>query len=141
MFQEGIVEIFTTQVCISSSCLYSEYTTADVKKRNIESSSSQVEDQNVLFGLGLTVETVRNSSSGRLVDNPKDIKTSNGTSIFSGKTLRVIEVSRYPRNGELLSKNSGYEKKSHVTTAFLTVFPSFASEISLILERTMAEIS
>jgi hypothetical protein len=104
VFKEGIVEIFTTQVCVSSSCLYSEHTTADVKKRNIKSSSSQVEDQNVLFGLGLTVETVRNSSSSWLVDDPKDIKTSNGTSIFSGKTLGVIEVSRYARKRGIVVK-------------------------------------
>ena len=37
---------------------------------------------------------------------------------------------------------SGEENRyTDVTTAFLTVFPSFASEISFILERTIADIS
>lgn len=83
---------------VSSSCLYSKHSAADIKKRNIESSPSQVEDQNILFRLGLTVETVSNSSSSRLVDDTKNIETRNGTGVFGGKTLGVIEVSRYTRN-------------------------------------------
>lgn len=98
MFQKGIVEIFTTQVCVSSSCLYSEHTATDVKKRNIEGSSSQVEDQNIFLRLRLTIKTIRNSSSSRLVDDTKDIETCDGTGIFGGKTLGVIEVSRYTGN-------------------------------------------
>lgn len=40
VLQKVVIKILTTQVSISSSSLDSEDTTADVKQRNIESSSS-----------------------------------------------------------------------------------------------------
>jgi len=51
MLQEGVVEILTTQVSVTSSGLYREYTTANIQKRNIESSSAQIENENVLLSL------------------------------------------------------------------------------------------
>jgi hypothetical protein len=73
VLQEGVVEILTTQVRISSSGLDSENTTADVQERNIESSSSKIEDENVLLSLGLTIKTICNGGSGGLVDDTENI--------------------------------------------------------------------
>ena len=73
MLQEGVIEIFTTQVSISGGGLDSEDTTADVQKRDIESSSSKIEDENVLLSLGLTVKTICNGGSGGLVDDTENI--------------------------------------------------------------------
>ena len=95
VLQEGVVEVLTTQVSISGSGLDGEDTTADVQERHIEGSSSKIEDEDVLLGLRLTVETIGDSGSGGLVDDTKNIETSNGTSILGGKTLRVVEVGRH----------------------------------------------
>ena len=73
MLQESVVEILTTQVGISSSRLDSEDTTANVQERNIKSSSSKIEDKNVLLGLGLTIKTVCNGGSSRFVDDTENI--------------------------------------------------------------------
>jgi hypothetical protein len=73
VLQEGVVEILTTQVSISGSGLDSEDTTADVQERNIESSSSKIEDENVLLSLGLTIKTICNGGSGGLVDDTENI--------------------------------------------------------------------
>jgi len=140
VLQESVVEILTTQVGISSSGLDSEDTTADVQERNIESPSSKIEDENVLLGLGLTIETVCNGGSSGFVDDTENIQTSDGTSIFGGETLRVVEVGR-DATSRLEAVANGVKGNTHVTTAFLTVLPSLASEISFILDRTMEEIS
>ena len=40
----------------------------------------------------LRVETVRDSSGGRLVDDTEDIETSNSTSILGSLMLNVVDV-------------------------------------------------
>lgn len=77
---------------ISSSSLDSKDTTVDVKERNIKCSSSEIENQDILLGFALAIKTVSDSSSSGFVDNAENIKTCNDSSIFSGKTLRIIEV-------------------------------------------------
>jgi hypothetical protein len=79
-------------VSIPSSSLDSKDTTTDVKERNIESSSSQIENQNILLCLALAIKTVSDSSSSRFVYNAENIETRNSSSILGGKTLRIIEV-------------------------------------------------
>src|SRR5690606_36250746 len=66
----------------------------DVKKGNIESSSSKIVDKDVTFLLRLSgSETVGNGGSGWLVDDTKDVHARDGTSILGGLTLVVVEVS------------------------------------------------
>jgi len=73
VLQEGVVEILTTQVSISGSGLDSEDTATDVQERDIESSSSKIEDENVLLSLGLTIKSICNGGSGGFVDNTENI--------------------------------------------------------------------
>ena len=77
---------------ITRGGLDGEDTTRDVQEGDIESSSSEIEDEDVLLGLRLAVETVGDGSSGGFVDDTEDLETSDGTSILGGETLRVIEV-------------------------------------------------
>jgi hypothetical protein len=93
VLKEGVVEVLTTQVGVTGSSLNGENTTADVQQGDIESSSSKIEDKDVLLSLGLTVKTVGDGSSGGLVDDTENIETGDGTSILGSKTLRVVEVS------------------------------------------------
>ena len=92
MVDETVVEVLTTQVSVTSGGLDGENATRDVKERNIESTSSEVEDKDVLLGRGLGVKTVGDGSSGGLVDDTEDLEAGNGTRVLGGKTLRVVEV-------------------------------------------------
>lgn len=92
VLQEGVIEVFTTQVSVTCSCLHCEDTTTDVEQRNIEGSSTEIEDQNVLLRFRLTIQTVRDGSGSGLVDDTEDVEASDETSILSCQTLRVIEV-------------------------------------------------
>ena len=92
--QEVVIEVLTTQVSVTSSGLDGEDTTSDVQEGDIESSSTEIENENILLGAGLTVKTVSNGSGSGLVDDTENIETSDSTGILGSKTLRVVEVSR-----------------------------------------------
>ena len=79
MLQEGVVEVLTSQVGVTSSGLYGKDTSGNVEERNIECSSTQIEDQYVLLGGRLGVETVGNGGSSGLVDDSENLETSDGT--------------------------------------------------------------
>ena len=96
---KAVVEIFTTKMGITSSGLDLENTLLDGQERNIESSSSEIENQNIAFADDLLVETVGNSGSSGLVDDTEHVHAGNGPSIFGGLTLRIVEVRRNSDDG------------------------------------------
>ena len=87
-----VVKVLTTKVSVTSSGLDLEDTLLDGKQRDIESTTTQVKDEDIALTLDLLVETVSNGSGGRLVDDSEDVEASNQTSILGGLTLRVVEV-------------------------------------------------
>jgi hypothetical protein len=92
-FDKLVIEIFTSQVSISGSSLDFEDTILNGEEGNIESTTSEIEDQNILFTSTFLIKTVSNSSSGGFVDDTEDVETRDGTSILGGLSLRVVEVS------------------------------------------------
>lgn len=58
---------------------------------DIECSSSQIEDENVL--LSFLIKTIGNGGSSGLVQDSDDIEASDDTGILGGLSLRVIEIS------------------------------------------------
>jgi len=91
---DTVVEVLSTQVRVTGSCEYLEYTVLDGKERDIEGSSSEVEDEDVALASGLLVETVGDGGGGRLVDDSEDIEAGNGAGVLGGLSLRVVEVGR-----------------------------------------------
>lgn len=79
---------------ISCSSLNFEDTIIKSKKRDIKSTTTKIKDKYVLFTLTFLIKSVSNSCCGRFVNNTEDIETSNGTSILSSLSLRIIEISR-----------------------------------------------
>ena len=78
---------------LTSGGLDGKDTTLDVKKRNIESTTTEIVDEDVPLLLGLSgAETVGDSGGGRLVDDTENVETSNGTGVLGGLTLVVVEV-------------------------------------------------
>nr|AAC04953.1 Yal004wp [Saccharomyces cerevisiae] len=77
---------------VTSGGLNFKDTVFNEQQRDIESTTTQVENQDVFF-LTLLVQTVSNGSGGRFVNNTQDIQTSNGTSILGSLSLRIVEVS------------------------------------------------
>lgn len=87
---------------VTSGSLDGENTALDVKKRDIESTTAQIVDQDVALLLGLSrAQTVGNSGSSRLVNDTKDVEASNSTGILGSLTLIVVEVGRNSDDGLL----------------------------------------
>ena len=82
-----------SQVSVTSGGLDGEDTTLDVKKGNIESTTTEIVDEDVPLLLGLSgAETVGDSGGGRLVDDTENVETGNGTGVLGSLTLVVVEV-------------------------------------------------
>lgn len=88
---QGNIEIFTSKMGIAVGGLDLEDTRLDLENGDIESSTTKIVDSDDVVG-GL-VKTVSESGSSRLVDDTKNVETSNLTSILGGLTLGVVEVS------------------------------------------------
>jgi hypothetical protein len=89
---ETVVEVLTTQVSVTSGGLDFEDTLLDGEERNIESSSTEIEDEDVALALDLLVETVGDGGSGGLVDDTEDVHSGDGTGVLGGLTLGVVKV-------------------------------------------------
>ena len=87
-----VIEILTTQVGVTVGGLDLEDTFLDGKEGDIESTTTKIEDEDVLLLLRLSIETVGNGSSGWLVDDSKNVETRDGSGILSGLSLGIVEI-------------------------------------------------
>ncbi|BAO38916.1 putative uncharacterized protein YAL004W [Kluyveromyces marxianus DMKU3-1042] len=100
---------------VTSGSLNFEDTVFDGQQRNIESTTTQVKDQNVLFTFVLLVQTVSNGSGGWFVDDSQNVQTSNGTSILGCLSLGIVEVSWNGNNGIVdLATQVGFSSFLHL---------------------------
>jgi hypothetical protein len=90
---EPVVEVLTTQVGVTGGGLDLEDTLLNGQEGDIESSSTEIEDEDVPLTGGLLVETVGDGGSSGLVDDTEDVQATDGTSVLGGLTLGVVEVS------------------------------------------------
>jgi len=95
---KAIVEVLTTQVGVTIGSLDLEDTVIDGQEGNVESSTTQVENQNVALTSSLFVKAISNSGGSWLVNDSLNIQTGNGTSVFSCLSLGIIKVSRHSDN-------------------------------------------
>lgn len=98
--QEVVIEIFAAQMCVSCGSFDCEDATSDVQKGHVESSTAQIENEDMLFLLALGVETIGDCGSCRFIDDTQNVKTGNSTGILGGETLGVIKIRRYSVNTE-----------------------------------------
>lgn len=89
---ETVIEVLATQVGVTGSGLDLEDTLLDGEERNIEGTTTKIEDENVLLTLLLLVKTVGDGSSSRLVDDTENVETGDQTGVLGGLALRVVEV-------------------------------------------------
>ena len=95
---DAVVEVLTTKVGITSGGQDLEDTFVNREERNIESSTTEIVDNDLGF-LALFVKTIGDGGSSRLVDDTEDLEAGNGTGILGGLTLGVVEVGWDGDNG------------------------------------------
>jgi hypothetical protein len=88
-----VIEIFSTEMGVTVGGLDLEDTFFNGEEGNIESSTTEIEDEDVLLLLLLSVESVGNSSGGWLVDDSKNVDSGDGSGILGSLSLGVVEIS------------------------------------------------
>ncbi|CAH2006658.1 unnamed protein product [Acanthoscelides obtectus] len=104
VIHDPLVKVLTSQMGISIGGDYLEHAVIDRQKGYIESTTAQIEHQDVLLAI-LFVQTVRDSGCGRLVDDTHHVQTGDDTwKENTGLSLSIIEVSWHSHNsvGNLL---------------------------------------
>uniref|UniRef100_A0A7C8YMH2 Uncharacterized protein n=1 Tax=Opuntia streptacantha TaxID=393608 RepID=A0A7C8YMH2_OPUST len=102
----SIVKVLATKMGVSSSGFHLKDTLLNSEQRHIKGPTTKIENQYILLTNtgGLFVKTISNGSSSWLIDDTHDIESRDDSSIFSGLTLRVIEVGRNSYNSILHSR-------------------------------------
>src|ERR1700722_15818151 len=107
VIDQSVIEILATQVGITGSRLDLEDTFLDCQQRHIESSSSEIKNENVPLANDFLIETVSNGSCGGLVDDAKDVQPRDRSRVFGGLPLRVVEVCRDRYYSVVASRTQG----------------------------------
>ena len=89
---ETIIKIFSAKMGITSGGLDFENTLLNSEERDVESSSTEIEDEDVAFAGNLLVETIGDSGRSGFIDDSENVHPRDGASIFCGLPLRVVEV-------------------------------------------------
>lgn len=79
MVDHSVVEIFTTQVSITSCGLDFKDSIFNSKDGHIESTTTQIKDKDIALLAALLVKTISNGGSGGLIDDTQYIESSNST--------------------------------------------------------------
>jgi hypothetical protein len=87
-----VVEVLTTQVSVTSGCLDLEDAFLNGQEGDIESATTEIEDEDVALTLDLLVETVGNGSGRGLVDDTENVQAGDQAGVLGGLTLGVVEV-------------------------------------------------
>ena len=81
----------TSKMGVTVGGKHLKHTIVNGQDADIESTTTKVEDKDVLLAT-LLVQTVGNSSSSWLIDDPSNIEAGNDTSILGCLPLRIVEV-------------------------------------------------
>jgi hypothetical protein len=92
VFDDAVIKVLTTQVGITSGSQDLEDTIVDREERDIESTTTEVIDDDAGLRLGFFVEAIRDGSGRRFVNDTKDLQPSDDTSVFGRLALSVVEV-------------------------------------------------
>ena len=90
---EDLVEIVAAEVAVTVRADHAEDAFGDLQDGNVERSTAQVEDDDLL--VLVLAQAVGQRRGGRLVDDPRDLHPGNLAGILRRLALGVVEVGRH----------------------------------------------
>jgi hypothetical protein len=123
VFNHAVIEIFTTEVGITSSSQDLKDTIDDREKRNVECATSEVIDNDPGFGLGLLVKAVGDGSGCGFIDDTENLQAGDSSCVFCCLALGVVEVCSGVSRGILPTIAMKNALAGTVTMACVTFFP------------------
>mmetsp|Transcript_17522 Transcript_17522/g.27414 ORF Transcript_17522/g.27414 Transcript_17522/m.27414 type:complete len:178 (-) Transcript_17522:331-864(-) len=134
---QNIVNIFSSQMSISTCCFDFENTLVQRQDSTIQSTASKIKNKNLLFLVHFLFQTISHSSSSRFIHNSQNLQTSDFTSIFCCQTLSVIKISRNSDNSffdftpKVILRNNFHFLKNHGGDFFWVEIFGFSFESDL----------
>lgn len=101
VIDDTVIEIFTTEMSVTSSSQNLKDTIVNGKEGDIESSTTKIIDDDLRFTTFL-VKAIGDGSSGRFVYDAENSKTGDSSSVFSRLTLSIVEVCTLPKQMETI---------------------------------------
>ena len=95
----AIVKVLSSEVGISSCRFDLKDSVLDGQKRDIESASTHIVNEDIPLATGFLVQTVGNGCGGGLIDDAENVQTRDGACILGCLALRVVEVGRDGHDG------------------------------------------
>mmetsp|Transcript_29779 Transcript_29779/g.44799 ORF Transcript_29779/g.44799 Transcript_29779/m.44799 type:complete len:157 (-) Transcript_29779:450-920(-) len=100
MFHDSLIEITSSQVCISIGGQDLKDPIINSQKSNIKCPPTQIKHQNILFFLLFPLlhclfDPIRNRRSSGLINNPFHMQPGNNPRITSRMTLCIIKICRH----------------------------------------------
>ena len=101
---QPVVKILATQVRVARRRLHLKNAVVNREQRHIKRAASQVKNQNVQLAFAwfvacaLFVQAVRDGRRSGLVDDAQHVQARNGTGVFGGLALPVVEIRRHRHN-------------------------------------------
>ena len=93
MLGNALIEVIAAQMIIARSRKNLDNIITNFDDRNIKGATAKVVDHNFLSGT--IIKPIRQSCTGRLIDNSQDVKSCNSACVLCCLTLRIIKISRY----------------------------------------------
>ena len=97
IIDDVLIEILTTEERIAVSRLHFEHAVANLQHGHIEGAAAQIIDRDHAHAFFL--QPVRESSSGRLVDDPQHFEASDLAGVFRCLALGIVEIGRHRDDG------------------------------------------
>jgi len=98
---KGVIEIFSTEMGMTVGGLNLEDTLVNGEEGYIESTTTEIENEDVFLLILSFVKTVSNGGSGWLVDDSQNIQTGDGTGVLGGLSLSIVEIGWDGNDGRL----------------------------------------
>jgi hypothetical protein len=92
VLHDTLVEVLSSQMSVTIGCDDLEDTVVDGQEGDIEGTTTQVEDQDVLLSTALLVKAVGDCCGCWLVDDTDHVESSDGASVLGCLSLAVVEV-------------------------------------------------
>mmetsp|Transcript_11134 Transcript_11134/g.12944 ORF Transcript_11134/g.12944 Transcript_11134/m.12944 type:complete len:135 (+) Transcript_11134:2-406(+) len=90
----SVVEVFSTQVSVTSSSLHFEDAILDGQQRHVESASTHIVDEHVSLASAFLVKAIGDGSGSGFVDDAQHVHARDGACVLGRLTLRVVEICR-----------------------------------------------
>ena len=90
----ALIKVLSSEMGVSRRGLHLKDAVLNRQDGDVKGAATEIKDEHVALACHLLVETVRDGSRGRFVDDTEYVQTGDGSGVLGRLTLGVVEVCR-----------------------------------------------